>query len=71
MTYNPAIVQGNTRSAIALFIEDERGDLVDIHYVCMIDAASDPDTDGALLWPAYDFGDSQVRCIKCNRLIQI
>ena len=62
----PAIVYGNHRRAIATFIEDSRGDLVDIVYKCL--PCAWPDDDGA--WgPAHEFGDYDTYCETCAELI--
>jgi hypothetical protein len=63
----PARVRGNERTAIAVFIEDERGELVDIEYVCEDNERGI----GALPWPAFDFGDSDIYCSDCGALINI
>jgi len=67
---NPAIVQGHGRyvdgaNVIALFIEDDRGDLVDIEYLCQSCAYNDPASEGALPWPVYDWGSGTARCSQC------
>jgi hypothetical protein len=62
----PAIVQGNTRRAIAYFIEDTRGNLVDIEYECCGNTPTE-----ALPWPGYSFSaDYSTYCRKCRRLVQ-
>lgn len=61
----PAIVNGNQRRAIAEFIEDARGDLVDIVYHC-----ETFNTD-ALPWPGYSWPDYHVYCSDCGSLINI
>ena len=65
----PAIVNGNVRQGVAIFIENDAGDLVDIDYLCSADAWHNPLADGALDWPAFDFGEVTVRCFECGRII--
>ena len=65
----PAVVQGSERSAYALFVEDEQGSLADILYLCNVDGWGSPLVDGALDWPAFEFGDSQACCTVCGLLI--
>ena len=67
-----AIVQGSERSALALFITDSNGDLVDIEYLCRYScAASMPDAlAGALPWPAFDFGEYGAYCRDCGEVIE-
>ena len=66
----PAIVQGSERSAYAIFVEDAQGDLVDILYYCRYSACADSaPSDGALPWPAFDFGDSGAYCEACHEAI--
>lgn len=69
MPTDTAIVQGSARRAVAYFIEDSNGDLVDIEYACIIHGIPN----GALPWPAYgeNFGDSDVHCREkdCRALI--
>mgnify|MGYP001564767302 CR=1 len=73
MSTEPAIVRGNQESAIAVFIEDSRGDLVDIEFYCITDgrcgkghlAGTAP-----LVWPAFAFStDYDVHCNACGVLI--
>ena len=60
----PAIVRGNHRTAVAIFIEDARGDLVDIEYHCEEAAPK------ALPWPGYEWPtDYDVYCQDCGVLI--
>ena len=62
---DPAIVLGNQRRAVATFIEDERGDLVDIEYECLTCA----EWDNNVLWlPGYGWPDYSVVC-KCGSVI--
>ena len=65
----PAIVNGNVRQGVALMIEDDRGDLVDIEYLCSADAWNNPAADAALPWPGFDFGDSPAYCRECDAAI--
>lgn len=68
----PAIVQGSERSAYAIFVEDAIGDLVDILYYCRYSACADSaPSDGALLWPGFDFGDSGAYCEVCHGAIDL
>lgn len=70
----PAIVHGNERTAIAVFREDERGNLVDIDFYCY--TANDcadfrTETQSALRWPAYSFSpDYDTCCSDCGAIIQ-
>lgn len=66
----PAIVRGSEMDAIAVFIEDSHGDLVEINYYCGF-IGCDFALNGVmpLPWPAYDFGDSDIHCVKCGELI--
>ena len=68
----PAIVQGSERSALAFFVTDSRGDLVDIEYLCRYScAATEPDAlASALPWPAFDFGEYGAYCRDCGELIE-
>ena len=67
----PARVSGKHGHGIALFVEDSRGDLVDIEYLCTDCArdADDPAIYTADLWPVFDFGDSGAYCKRCERRI--
>ncbi len=67
---NPAIVHGNKSNAVAVFEEDSRGDLVDIHFFCLACVAATT-YDAAQLWPAYDFSpDYDSSCTCCGKLIE-
>lgn len=72
MATSPAIVQGRGRYAqsanvIALFIEDESGDLVDIEFLCSTCAYARPEAEGALSLPAFDWStDSASYCRECR-----
>ena len=66
----PAIVQGSERAGVAIFIEDARGDLVDIEYLCGDCALDTPEATGALIWPAFDFGQSGAYCRQCHEMIE-
>lgn len=65
---DPAIVQGSEERGLAIFVEDERGDLVDIHYVCYSCSLDCHKTEyeNALPWPAYDWPDYCVYCEDCE-----
>ena len=65
----PALVAGSECNGVALFIPDSNGDLVDIEYLCATCAWNNPVTDGALRWPAFDFGDFGAYCRECQRAI--
>ena len=65
----PAIVNGSERQGVALFIADADGNLVDIEYLCSADAWNAPGAEGALWWPAFDFGDSGAYCRECSVMI--
>lgn len=60
-----ALVQGNEARGVAEFVEDSRGNLVDVIYHC-VDCAM-PSTE-PLPWPAYSFPDYDVVC-TCGRVI--
>ena len=68
---SPAYVQGNERQAIAVFIEDRRGDLVDIEFYCRFDQCGEGiDLSDCLPYPAYDFSpDYDTCCNECGQLI--
>ena len=70
--WGPALVVGSERTAIAVFREDSRGDLVDIDFYCTFtceDKHAD-DTAGALWWPTYSFAeDYETCCSECGTLI--
>lgn len=71
MTTAPAIVRGNVATAIARFIEDSRGDLVDIEFECneCCYMHGGPDSD-ALPWPAFDFSTDYITyCSYCGQRI--
>jgi len=65
----PALVTGSECNGVALFIADSGGDLVEIEYLCATCAWNNPATDGALRWPAFDFGESGAYCRECKRAI--
>ncbi len=66
---DPARVQGAQRSAIARFVEDDNGDLIDIEFECSDHMGLD-DFYAILPWPAYDFStDYDTRCNTCRSLI--
>lgn len=62
----PAFVRGNERAAVAVFIEDAAGDLVDIEYHCEDYLDERPEW-----WPAFDFGDQDIYCQDCGALINV
>ena len=64
---DPARVKGSERAAIAYFIEDGRGDLVDIEYVCS--ECYGAEVFDYLRWPGFDFGDQAIHCHECGDLI--
>jgi len=70
VSYGPAIVQGSERQGVAIFIEDERGDLVDIEYLCVACAWGCADAEGALRWLGFDFGDGGAYCSECGQIIE-
>jgi len=65
----PAVVNGSARSGVALFETDAIGDLVAITYLCAADAWADARADGALPWPAFDFGGYDACCGECGATI--
>ena len=64
MKTDPARVQGSEKRAIAYFIEDSRGDLVDIEYHC--EDCYGTEVYDYLPWPAFDFGDGGAYCHECG-----
>lgn len=69
-----AFVSGNERHASVRFVEDERGDLVDLDYRCAPqviweNGCLEEGEDAGLAWPAWDWPDYDVHCGKCGRLI--
>lgn len=61
----PAIVNGNVARAIAHFIEDSHGNLVDIVFHCRY-----CDYGTADVWPCYEFpADYDCHCDTCGELI--
>lgn len=67
---DPAVVTGNVRGGVAVFIEAENGDLVDILYLCSTDAVNDPRADGAKYWPAFDWSpDYDSCCDTCGAVV--
>lgn len=76
MSTIPAFVVGNKRNAVAKFIEDQHGDLVDIEYCCIScrysrkGEAMFKDSTKAEVWPAYQFNpDGSTYCQCCGRVI--
>ncbi len=70
----PAYVKGNASDGIAVFIEDARGDLVDIEYYCGYGQCGRGATEGLeiLNWPAYQWPDGySVYCAECGDPINI
>ena len=64
----PARVNGRVQSnAIALFVDDSRGDLVDIEYLCQ-DCAREEGFSGDS-WPVFDFWESGAYCRQCSAQI--
>lgn len=68
MATEPAKVTGSEMRGVAFFIEDWRGDLVDIEYECE-DCASVAQHMTALPWPGFDFGASGSYCRNCHAMI--
>jgi hypothetical protein len=67
----PARVTGSEQRAMAEFIEDSRGDLIDMRYWCL-DCADEDLYAVAYLWPAYDFSpDYDTHCEGCKALINV
>lgn len=65
-TMTPAYVRGRVTNGYAYFVEDERGNLVDIEYVCQ----DCHEIDNAIpWWPAFDFGEYGAYCKRCDRRI--
>jgi len=66
----PALVRGNVRTAIAHFIEDSNGDLVDIKFECEEDAEfSVRGRVAALPWPCFEFSPDYATYCECGALI--
>ena len=65
--WTPAIVQGSARRATAFFIEDARGDLVDIDYLCT--ECAEPPAD-ALYWPGLEWAGYGANCKRCGAEIE-
>ena len=60
-----AIVHGQYAMAVAVFVEDAHGDLVDIEHYCL-DCARERGITGDW-WPAFDFGNpDSTFCHDCE-----
>lgn len=65
----PARVQGSETSAIAFFVTDQRGDLVDVEFVCA-DCQRVAESIVALPWPAFEFSpDYDTCCRECGAIV--
>ncbi len=68
MATDPVIVHGNYGTAIAVFVEDARGDLVDINFYCP--PCNRNEEANAMPWPCYGFSpDYDTNCCVCGELI--
>ena len=62
-------IKGVSKMTYINFIEDPRGDLVDLEYFCSTVCASD-ELVALGGWPTLDDTDSDIYCTECGDLIQ-